>query len=94
MSASGGLGPAAGAEAGPAAQHHQPAPLFTASDQQLVLLGREVVGGQVAEDVDVVTARSELGVVDLADLAPGRRADHHAVDLDILGGHDRPHQVP
>ena len=88
-----GPGPSPGAKAGPAAEHHQARSLVHRLGQQLVLVRGEIVGRQVAEDIDVVPARRELGVVDLADLAPGGAADHHAVHLDILGGHDRPHQV-
>ena len=57
-----------------------------------MLVRRQVIGRQVAEHIDVVPARSEFGVVDLAFLAPRGAADHHAFHLDITRGHDRPHQ--
>ena len=67
------VGPAAVAEAGMAAQHHQARPLPHGLGQQALLLRRQVVGGEVAEDVGVVPARRELGVVDRA-LVALRRA--------------------
>ena len=88
-----GLGPAPGAEAGAAAEHHQPRTLLDGVGQELVLARGQVLGGKVAEHVDVVPARRELGVVDLAGLAPRGTADHHAFHLDVGRGHDRTHQV-
>ena len=69
-----------------------PAPVLDGAGQQLVLGRREEVGGQVAEDVDVVPARGELVVVELAVPRPGRAADDPQVGLDVGRRGDRAHQ--
>ena len=87
-----GARPAAGAEAGAAAEHDQPRPLLDGGGQEALLDAGEVIGREVAEDVDVVAAGGELVVVDLGRLA-GRAADDLQLGLDVGGRRDRPEQV-
>ena len=62
-------GPAPFAEARTPAEHHQARPLLDRAGQEALLEAREVVGGQVAEDVDVVAPWGEVLVVEVALLA-------------------------
>ena len=84
------LGPAAGAEAGAAAEHDQARPLLDGVGQELLLRAGEEVGREVAEDVDVVAAGGELVVVELAARRPAGLADDLQVGLDVGRGGDGP----
>ncbi len=94
ISSIGRAGPAAGAEAGSAAQHHEARPLLHRIDQQPVLLRSQKIRRQVGKDIDVVAPRRKFGVVDLTLVSLCRPTNHHTLDLDVGRPLDGPHQEP
>ncbi len=87
-----GPGPAPGPKLDRPPSMIRPAPFSTALARARICEPGQVVGGQAAEDVDVVLARGEVGVVEQALLAPGRLADHPEVGVDLAGGVEAPGQ--
>ena len=88
-----GVGPAAGAEAGAAAEHDEARPFLHGLDQEPVLLWRQVIGRQVAQDDRRCSGPARTPRRRPRPCPPGRAGGSPHLRPGCRAAADRPHQV-